>query len=132
MSTMTLEIRLPARTFAEVPEVTRIVAQTAAGAYGLLPRRLDCVAMLVPGILVYETTRDGEVCVAVDQGVLVKAGERVAVSVRDAIGGADLGALRAAVEREFARLDARERDVRAVMEKMESGFIRRMARFDRG
>jgi F-type H+-transporting ATPase subunit epsilon len=59
--------------------------------------------------------------------VLVKAGAEVLVSVRRAVGGADLGALRAAVERDF--LNADDQGVRAVMAKLESGFLRRFMAF---
>jgi alternate F1F0 ATPase F1 subunit epsilon/predicted F0F1-ATPase subunit len=82
--------------------VSRIVAETREGSFGLLPHRLDCVAALVPGILNYETEADGEVFVAVDEGVLVKTGADVLVSVRRAMGGTDLGRLRDAVERNFS------------------------------
>jgi len=83
----------------------------------------------VPGILIYETESDGEVLVAVDEGVLVKTGPDVLVSVRRAIGGTDLGQLRASVEKEFLTLDEREQSVRSVMAKLESGFLRRFATF---
>jgi len=65
----------------------------------------------------------------VDEGVLVKTGPDVRVSVRRALGGIDLGQLRAAVEREFLTLNEHEQNVRSVMAKMESGFIRRFAEF---
>jgi F-type H+-transporting ATPase subunit epsilon len=128
---MNLKILLPFRVFAEQVGVSRIVAETPAGSFGLLPRRLDCVAALTPGILVYETDSQGEVYVAVDEGVLVKTGASVLVSVRRALGGADLGRLRAAVEQEFLTLDEYEKSVRSVLAKMESGLIRRMAGFHR-
>jgi len=67
--------------------------------------------------------------VAVDEGVLVKAGPDVLVSVRRAIAGADLGQLRDAVEKEFLTLDENEQSVRKVMAKLESGFLRRLAAF---
>ena len=124
---MNLKILLPFRIFAEKISVSRIVAETHEGTFGLLPHRLDCVAALAPGILIYESEADGEVYVAVDQGVLVKTGLDVAVSVRNAIAGTDLGQLRETVEREFLNLSERERNVRLVMAKMESGFIRRLA-----
>jgi F-type H+-transporting ATPase subunit epsilon len=95
-----------------------------------LPHRLDCVSALAPGILIYETEAEGEVYVAVDEGVLVKTGFNVFVSVRNAIAGTDLSQLRAAVEREFLNLSEREQSVRSVMAKMESGFIRRLAEFE--
>ena len=125
---MTLEVLLPFRVFARKTGVSRIVAETREGSFGLLPHRLDCVAALAPGILTYEDEADGEVSVAVDEGVLVKAGLDVLVSVRDAIGGTDLGQLREAVEREFLHLSEREQSVRSVMEKLESGLISRLAK----
>jgi F-type H+-transporting ATPase subunit epsilon len=124
---MKLEVLLPFQIFAENTGVSRIVAETREGSFGLLPHRLDCIAALAPGILTYETDADGEVYVAVDEGVLVKTGLEVFVSVRNAIGGTDLRQLREAVERQFLTLNEREQSVRSVMAKMESGFIRRLA-----
>ncbi len=126
---MNLKVLLPFQVFAEKAGVSRIVAETRAGSFGLLPHRLDCVAALTAGILIYETEADGEVFVAVDDGVLVKTGADVLVSVRRALGGADLGQLRASVEKEFKTLDERETSVRSVMAKLEAGFLRRLASF---
>ena len=126
---MNLKILLPFQIFAEKNAVSRIVAETPEGSFGLLPHRLDCVAALAPGIMTYECGEGGEVYVAVDEGVLVKTGLDVLVSVRNAISGTDLSQLRKAVEEEFKNLNQRERDVRSVMTKMESGFIRRLAEF---
>ncbi len=124
---MNLEILLPFQIFAEKTGVSRIVAETREGSFGLLPHRLDCVVALAPGILTYETTADGEVFVAVDEGVLVKTGPNVLVSVRRALVGRDLGRLREAVEREFLTLDERERSTRSMLAKMEGDLVRRMA-----
>lgn len=126
---MNLNILLPFQVFAEKTGVSRIVAETSEGSFGLLPHRLDCVAALAPGILVYENEAEGEVFVAVDEGVLVKTGLDVLVSVRNAIGGTDLDKLHEAVEREFLNLDEQEKSVRSVLAKLESGFIRRFAAF---
>jgi len=126
---MHLKVLLPFEIFAEKTGVLRIVAETQEGSFGLLPHRLDCVAALAPGILTYETEAHGEVFVAVDQGVLVKTGPDVLVSVRRALGGKDLGKLRDAVENEFLKLDEQEQDVRTVMAKMETGLLRRLATF---
>ena len=126
---MNLKILLPFKVFAEKTGVLRIVAGTADGFFGLLPRRLDCAAALAPGILVFETEAEGEVCIAVDEGVLVKSGADVLVSARNAIGGTDLDKLRETAEREFLHLDEQEQSMRSVMAKLESGFIRRFAAF---
>jgi F-type H+-transporting ATPase subunit epsilon len=124
---MNLKVLLPFQIFTEKTGVARIVAETRDGSFGLLPRRLDCVAALVPGILIYQAESGGEVLVAVDEGVLVKTGADVLVSVRRAIGGTDLGQLRAAVEKEFLTLDANEQSVRRATAKLETGFLRRFA-----
>jgi len=126
---MNLKVLLPFQVFVEKAGVSRVVAETSEGSFGLLPHRLDCVAALTPGILIYETESDGEVFVAVDEGVLVKAGADVLVSVRRAIAGADLGQLRDLVTQEFLTLDERERSVRSVMAKLEAGFLRQFATF---
>lgn len=126
---MNLKILLPFKVFAEKSDVLRVVSETSAGSFGFLPHRRDGVAALEPGILIYETAADGEVFVAVDGGVLVKTGADVRVSVRRAMGGADLGQLRQAVEQEFLALDAHEQNVRSVLVKLETGFLRRFATF---
>ena len=126
---MNLKVLLPFQIFAEKKDVSRIVAETSEGSFGLLPHRLDCVAALAPGILIYENESEGEVFLAVDEGVIVKTGLDVVISVRNAIGGTDLGKLRDAVDREFRNLNERELNVRSVMEKMESGFISRLVEF---
>lgn len=126
---MHLKVLLPFRIFTEKNDVLRIVAESRSGSFGLLPQRRDCVAALAPGILVFETETEGEVCLAVDEGVLVKTGADVVVSVRNATSGTDLGKLREAVEQDFMNLKEHDQDVRSVLAKLESGFIRRFAGF---
>ncbi|MDO6518176.1 F0F1 ATP synthase subunit epsilon [Zobellia uliginosa] len=120
---MELHILLPFKIFLKISGVRRIVVDTNAGSYGFLPHRLDCVAALVPGILIYETEDGQEHYVAVDEGMLTKRDAYVGISVRNAIAGASLGKLRDAVEREFIYLDEKERDVRKAVAKLETEFI---------
>lgn len=129
---MNLKILLPYRIFTQKNDVSRIVAETGDGSTGLMPHRLDCVAALVPGILVYTTPADGTVYLAVDEGVLVKSGTEVLVSVRHAIGGADLRELQTSVRREFLVIDAEGQEVRAAVAKMEGAFAGLFAEFQHG
>ena len=124
---MHLKVLLPFQVFADAPGVSRIVAETREGSFGLLPHRLDCVAAIAPGVLVYEVAGRGEMYVAIDEGVLVKTGPDVLVSVRRAVGGTDLSQLRDAVTREFLTLNEREQEMRTVMARLESGFLQRFA-----
>ena len=124
---MNLEILLPYRIFAEQSAVSRIVVDTSNGSLGLLPNRLDCVATLVPGILLYESAST-VTYVAIDDGVLVKVGAEVRVSVRRALAGASLEELQDAVRGSFSLIDQRQRDVRAALAKMEAGLMGQFAK----
>ena len=126
---MNLKVLLPYKVFAQKNGVMRLVAHSSEGSFGLLPHRLDCVAALVPGILIFETEVEGEIFMAVDEGVLVKSGMDVQVSVRNAIAGTDMSKLHEAIDQEFLNLDDQENKVRSVLAKLESGFIRRVAEF---
>ncbi len=123
---MNLKILLPFRVFAEKTGVLRIVAETREGSFGLLPHRLDCVLALVPGILAYETESEGQVYVAVGNGVLVKAGAEILVSVRLALAGPNLAQMRDSLEQEFADRNEHEQSMHAVMAKLEAGFMHRL------
>jgi len=128
---MNLKVLLPSRIFLDLERVSRIVAETREGSFGLLPHRLDCVAALVPGVLTY-TLGDYTAYLAVDQGVLVKSGADVMVSVRQAIQGTTLSELHETVKREYLSLDRQERDVRAAVARMEGALLGRFAEFQHG
>ncbi|QBB71160.1 F0F1 ATP synthase subunit epsilon [Pseudolysobacter antarcticus] len=129
---MHLKVLLPFQIFVEKTQVQRIVVETLEGSFGLLEHRLDCVAALVPGILIYQSAGEGEVFVAVDDGVLVKTGADVLISVRRAVSGTDLGRLRDVVEKEFSTLDDQERSARLATAKLETNFLSRFAAFQHG
>jgi F-type H+-transporting ATPase subunit epsilon len=127
---MHLRVLLPYEVFADKTGVLRIVAETTDGSYGFLEHRLDCVAAIVPGILEYETKQEGTVYLAVDEGVLVKTGPDVLVSVRQAIAGTDLSHLHDEVQKQFLTFDKQELTVRDAVNKMEAGFVGRFAEFE--
>ncbi|MGR3890012.1 F0F1 ATP synthase subunit epsilon [Pseudomonas sp. 1152_12] len=127
MPLMTLKVLLPFEVFAVETNVSHIVVETAQGSFGLLPRRLDCVAALVPGILSFQSEAQGEVFLALDAGVLVKTGQTVVISARRALRGDDLSRLHDAIEQQFLTLDTQELAMRATMARLESGFMRRFA-----
>jgi F-type H+-transporting ATPase subunit epsilon len=131
-ASINLKVLLPFRVFAARSGVRRIVAQTVQGALGLLPHRLDCAAALAPGILTYESDSEGEVYLAIDQGVLVKTGMDVLIAVHRATQGKDLGTLHELVKREFLALGEEEKAIRSASAKIESGFLRNLLEFRHG
>ncbi len=83
--------------------------------------------VLVPGILMYEASSIVKY-VALDEGVLVKSGAEVRISVRRAVAGASLEELQATVRSSFLVKDQREQDVRLALAKMEAGLMGQFAR----
>ena len=124
---MRLKVSTPTQTVVD-QTVTRIVAEAENGSFCLLPRHVDFVAALVPGVLTFSPAEgDGSRrFLAVDAGVLVKCGSDVLVSSRRAIAG-DLSTLESTVAEEFRRLDARERAARTAVARLEAGALRRFA-----
>jgi F-type H+-transporting ATPase subunit epsilon len=127
---MNLKILLPFQIFADLHDVSKVAAETTAGSFGFLPQRLDCVASLVPGILCYQSAAQGEVFLGVDEGVLVKTGQDMLISVRNALAGADLDRLREAVDKDFLRQDALEKQLRASATKMEGQLAHQFSIFE--
>ncbi|HKK34070.1 MAG TPA: F0F1 ATP synthase subunit epsilon [Desulfomicrobiaceae bacterium] len=126
---MHLKVLLPSRILVDT-EVAGITAESPRGEFCLLPRHIDWVAPLVPGILTYIQADQQETHLAVDHGILVKCKDRVLVSVRNGSIGPELGTLRQTVDREFAVLDEKERKARQAVAKLESGFIRQFLRIE--
>jgi F-type H+-transporting ATPase subunit epsilon len=127
---MSLRVLLP--THVEVDqEVDKIVVEAQDGAYCFLPRHVDFVAALAPGILSYVSERT-EMFLAVNGGTVAKCGLKVMVSTPSAVRGADLGELRQAVEERFEQVGEREEQVRLAVHKMQADFVRRFIELEHG
>ena len=121
---MNLKILIPHKIVMD-KSVSRIVAEGITGAFGLLPRHIDFVEALQPGILVVQTESGDEQFAAIDRGILIKQGEDVLISASNAVLGDKLGSLKQTVAEEFEELDDREKKSRSALAKLESDFIRR-------
>lgn len=126
---MKLKVLLPTEVFLE-EEVSKVSAEAENGSFCLLPRHIDFVTALVPGLFSYVTKAGREIFLAVDAGILVKCGPEVLVSTRRAVRGPELGDLKDTVRREFRTLDEREEQTRTVMAKLEAGFVRRFIKLE--
>ena len=122
---MRVKVILPSQVLLE-GEAAKVVAEAEGGSFCLLPRHVDFVAALVPGILAVTDAAGREEFLAVDEGVLVKRGAEVLVAVRDAVRGPDLGGLREAVEERFRRLGRQERQARSALGRLEAQFVRQV------
>lgn len=116
-------------------EVGKVSAEGISGAFTILPRHIDVAAPLVPGILTAwkqgATDEVSEVYYAVDEGILVKKGTDVTVSVMEGIRGEQLEQLQETVEEEFMHLDERERKTRSSIAKIETRIARTFLEIER-
>jgi len=121
---MHLQVLLPTEVLVN-EKVIKVIAEADNGEFCLLPRHIDFVAALVPGVLCFYNTGGLESYVALDQGVLVKCGREVFISTPNGVRGNDLNHLRALVEERFMVLDEQERKARSAMARLEAGALRR-------
>lgn len=126
---MNLKVLLPAKVLID-REVTKVIAEAVNGSFCLLPRHIDFVTALVPGILSFEWAGPDkrEEFLAIDEGILVKRAGDVTVATRKAVQSTDLGTLRKTVEEEFRILGEQEKKTRSILVKLEADFVRRMLR----
>ncbi|MEX2355987.1 MAG: F0F1 ATP synthase subunit epsilon [Thermaerobacterales bacterium] len=124
---MNLRVLLPAEVLLD-QEVKKVIAEAENGSFALLPRHIDFVSALVPGILTYVTPDGSEHFLALDEGILVKQGDQVYVSVARAIPGDDLEQLQDMVEHKLKALGESDKTARSVMARLEVDTLRRFTR----
>ena len=127
---MLVRIILPSGTLLEQP-AAKVVAEARNGSFCLLPRHVDFVAALVPGILAITSREGEETFVAVDEGILVKRDQEVLVSIPNAVQGA-LGELRQAVREQFQQRGEQEQKARLALDHLEASLVRRIVGWDGG
>lgn len=125
---MYIKILTPTEIFAN-EKVKKINAEDKGGYFTLLPKHADVVSSLSPSILSYhllddDKRKDKEVFVAIDGGVLVKCGDKVEVSTRRAIFGANLKELHTALEKEFKNIDDNEKKARTALAMLEGNMAK--------
>lgn len=121
---MQVKILLPSTVFLD-QVAKKLVAEGPNGFFCLLPRHIDYTNALVPGILTLEHV-DGQIAYyAVSEGILVKIGRQVLLSVRDAVRGETLEDLKKAVDSQFLQLIRQEQASRTALKKLEADTIRR-------
>jgi len=121
---MRLQVLIPTEVLLDA-EVDRVVADAEDGSLCILPRHVDFLASLVPGILAYGTADGQEAYVAVDEGMLVKIGETVFVATANAVRGDELGNLWKTFRERFQETGEKEKVARSAAAKLEADMVRR-------
>ena len=120
---MHLKVLLPTKILIDQP-VTKVIAEAENGSFCLLPRHIDLLTALVPGILTFQTADGDETFLAVDGGILIKCGAEVLVSTRNGFRGHSLEALKQDVAQHFYTIDEQERQARTAIARMEASLAR--------
>lgn len=124
-----LKLLMPTRVVVDAP-ASKLVAEAENGWFCLLPRHVDFVAALTPGVFMYWTPEGREQLLAIDEGTLVKCGSEVLVSVRNAMRGTSLERLKDVAEQDFSARGDRERQARSALARLEAGTLRRLGQLD--
>lgn len=119
---MQLEVCLPNRVLLS-HEILKLVAVGQQGCFCVLPRHVDAVAALRPGILTYHTAR-AEHHLAIDEGVLLKRGSRVTVATLRAVEGTCLVSLAEEVAAMMRRQQEGEKRTREALAGLEARIAR--------
>ncbi|MCA9040131.1 MAG: F0F1 ATP synthase subunit epsilon [Planctomycetaceae bacterium] len=120
---MNLKILLPTEVLIDQP-VTKIIAEAENGSFCLLPKHVDFVSALLPGILTFVDEQGCEKFIGLGGGILTKTDSEVRVSTIYAVRGEDLGTLRQKVMEQFEILNERERLVRTAIATLEADILR--------
>ena len=111
---------------------TRLFGVAENGAFGILPNHIDFVTALVPSVLTLTTPEGEELVFGIDEGLLVKKGHGVEVSVRRGVRGGDLETLRDTVRDTFVEIDEEERVARSALSRLEADMVRRLGELREG
>lgn len=106
--------------------VTRLTAESTHGAFTVLERHADTALLVVPGLLSFHDDAGSETFVAVDHGVLVKAGGQVRVACQRAVVSGDLGGAEEAVRSRFLEQDEKDKKARTALLRLEAEILRRV------
>jgi len=116
---MKLKIVTPQDTVLEKDYITKVTIETTEGVYGLLPKRLDCAAALVPGILTFMTREGNEEYVGLDRGLFVKVGETIKIATHQAVYSKKLGQLKKSWEKSLEEYRTKEKKAHAMLKALE-------------
>lgn len=127
---MSVTVLLPTRTLFE-GQAKRMTAVAPNGSFGIWPNHVDFVTAIVPSVLTLCLTNGAEEIFGLDEGLLVKKGPAVTVSIRRGVRGDNLDTLHQTVETNFIQMDEDERQARSALSRLEADMVRRFAELQR-
>lgn len=120
---MNLKVLLPTEIMIN-QSVTKVIAEAENGSFCLMPKHVDFLSALLPGILTFVDEQNCENYLGIGGGILTKTGSEVRISTIYAVQGDDLGTLRQKVTEQFEAYHERERLIRSAIAKLEADILR--------
>ncbi len=117
-------------------DVARVRIDTKNGSMTFLPNHADFLTALTAGIVSYRLVKEGkkteDVFMACDQGILVKEGDKISLSVRKAIISDDLEYLTKLISEDFKRAEEERKRASVALAKLEVGLTKGLLRLTQG
>lgn len=120
---MTLEVFVPSRTH-RYRDLAMVDVESDSGRLALLPRHVDCAAVLRPGLIMYRDANGGEHYIGADGGTLVKIGEKVLISTPRAVVGRELGRIHSELTARREQRREREQEAQRALARLEIELAR--------
>lgn len=119
---MNLKIITPLETF-YLENITKIQAEGTEGYFAILPKHADYVSSIITSIFSFEKNGKKEFF-AVDSGILVKYGDNVDFSVRNAIKGQNLIDLKKQMELTFKEMEEDDKKTKTALASLEGNIAK--------
>ncbi len=120
---MELTVCSPLGTVLKV-KIKKVTFETLNGYYTLKPKHVDFVSAMSANIVTYTTEENKDKYVACHQGIVVKKGATVTMSVQKAVMGDTLDDLEVIMEKEFKETNEQRKQLNIAMARLEMGLMR--------
>lgn len=115
-------------------EISRIRFEAKDGSRTFLPRHIDFITAIAPGIVSFNPIKNGveqeEVFMACDEGILVKEGPMVYLSVRRAVMNKSLDFLVKSISEEFKKAEEERKTSHAALARLEVNLTQGLMRLN--
>lgn len=118
---MRVRLVIPGKTYLD-EYMDKITAPGKEGSFQILPKHIDVVASLQPGILILTKDKKDRFF-AINQGVLVKEDDLIHISCFQVIEGASLSKLQDTISKNFEILDEKEKRLKQILKKLEADTL---------
>jgi F-type H+-transporting ATPase subunit epsilon len=105
-------------------KIKKVTFETLNGYHTLLPRHVDFVSALTPSIVRYTDEENSDKFVACHQGIVVKKGSNVTISVQNAVMGNTLDELQQTILVDFKKNEENRKELNLAMVRLETGLMR--------